>query len=74
MNNAGMGRAMGSLVGGTAGDVAITVDTNVGAAINVVRAVLPGMIERRRGHVVNMGSLAAKSASRFRNAIQIINA
>ena len=63
VNNAGMGRAMGSLVGGTAGDVAITVDTNVGAAINVVRAVLPGMIERRNGHVVNMGSVAGLGAA-----------
>ena len=63
VNNAGLGRAMGSLVSGTADDVALTVDTNVGSAINVVRAVLPGMIERKRGHVVNMGSVAGLAAA-----------
>ena len=62
VNNAGLGRAMGSLAAGTSEDVAVTVGTNVTGAIDVVRSVLPGMIERHRGHIVNVGSVAGLGA------------
>jgi NADP-dependent 3-hydroxy acid dehydrogenase YdfG len=37
-------------------------DVNVNALYHVTRAVLPGMIARRRGHVCTIGSIAGRSA------------
>ncbi len=59
INNAGLGRAMGSLAEGDAADVERTIGTNVIGLIQMTQAVLPGMIERGRGHVVNISSTLA---------------
>ena len=59
VNNAGLARAMGSVWDATDDDVERTVDTNLTGTINVIRAVVPGMIERGRGHIVNMSSVIA---------------
>src|SRR5439155_26516882 len=39
-----------------------TIDLNLNALFHVTRAVLPGMVNRRRGHVVLVGSIAGRSA------------
>ena len=44
INNAGVGRAIQSLVGADPDDIDQTIDTNVTAALHAVRAVLPSMI------------------------------
>lgn len=62
VNNAGLGRAMGDVTGATVDDIERTIDTNVTAAIHLTSVVLPGMIERGRGHLVNMSSVAALGA------------
>jgi 3-hydroxy acid dehydrogenase/malonic semialdehyde reductase len=38
------------------------VDTNVKGLMYMTRAILPGMVARNRGHVINMGSIAASYA------------
>ena len=58
VNNAGVGRGFGSLADADPIDIDCTLDTNVRAAVHAVRAVLPSMIERGTGHIVNVGSMA----------------
>jgi NADP-dependent 3-hydroxy acid dehydrogenase YdfG len=58
VNNAGLGRGFGKLHEAALEDIDTTIDTNVRAAIHVLRASLPGMLSRNRGHVVNMSSVA----------------
>ncbi len=65
VNNAGMGGAMESLATADISDIERTIDTNVISAMHMIRAVLPGMIARKQGHVVNMSSTAAMYATPF---------
>lgn len=58
VNNAGHGRGFDPLHGGDPDDIDTSIDTNVRAVFHLLRALLPGMVERKRGHVVNMGSMA----------------
>lgn len=58
VNNAGMGRGFGNFADASRDDIDRVLETNVQAAVHAVRAVLPGMIARKRGHVVNIGSIA----------------
>ena len=37
------------------------VDVNINALFHVTRAVLPGMVERQRGHVITIGSTAGRN-------------
>ena len=62
VNNAGLGRAMGSIATASIDDIERTIDTNVTSLIHVTSAVLPGMIARNNGHIINMSSTAAMHA------------
>lgn len=59
INNAGI-MDNGAFIRKTPDDIEATVATNLRAPMLLTRAVLPGMIARRRGHIVNMASLAGK--------------
>lgn len=60
VNNAGMGRGLEPLHEGEAAEWDEMIDTNVKGALYVIRAVVPGMVARGRGHVVNLGSVAGR--------------
>lgn len=58
VNNAGLAAGLDKLQEGDPDDWDRMIDTNVKGLLYVSRALLPHMIERGRGHVVNLGSLA----------------
>lgn len=60
VNNAGLSRGMEKLYTGRIEDWEEMIDTNVKGLLYVARAVVPGMVVRGRGHVVNMGSMAGE--------------
>jgi len=60
VNNAGLARGLEPAQSADLDDWDAMVDTNVKGLTYVTRAVLPGMVARGRGHVVNIGSTAAE--------------
>jgi 3-hydroxy acid dehydrogenase / malonic semialdehyde reductase len=60
VNNAGLSRGLDKLYAGTLQDWEEMIDTNVKGLLYVSRAVVPGMVSRGRGHVVNLGSTAGE--------------
>jgi 3-hydroxy acid dehydrogenase / malonic semialdehyde reductase len=60
VNNAGLSRGLDKLYQGKIEDWEEMIDTNVKGLLYVTRAVVPGMMERGRGHVVNLGSTAGE--------------
>lgn len=58
VNNAGLGRGLESLAEGDPAEWAEMLDTNVKGALHAIRAIVPGMVRRGRGHVVSLGSVA----------------
>lgn len=58
VNNAGVGAGIAGLRSASLAEIERTVATNLTAVLDLVRLVLPGMIERGRGHLVNLGSVA----------------
>ena len=61
INNAGIGR-FGPAHQMSEADWDAVLDTNLKSVFLVTRAVAPEMIERKRGHIVNISSLAGKNA------------
>lgn len=56
--NAGLARSLAPVWENTAHEVDEMVGTNVSGVLNGIRAVVPGMLARGRGHVVGIGSTA----------------
>lgn len=60
VNNAGLALGLEPAQKADLDDWDTMVDTNVKGLMYLTRALLPGMIERQRGHVINLGSTAGE--------------
>ncbi|HPM37858.1 MAG TPA: SDR family oxidoreductase [candidate division Zixibacteria bacterium] len=60
VNNAGLSRGLDKLHEGDYRDWEEMIDTNVKGLLWVSRAVIPGMVARGRGHLINIGSIAGR--------------
>lgn len=58
VNNAGLSRGLDRVQNAHLRDWEEMIDTNVSGVIHVIRAVVPGMVRRGNGHIVNIGSIA----------------
>ena len=60
INNAGNAHGLAPIHEGDPDDWDAMIDINVKGLLYLSKAVIPGMVERKRGHVVNIGSIAGK--------------
>ena len=58
VNNAGLARGFSKIHEGKVEDWEEMIDTNVKGLLFVTRQVLPQMVERKTGHIINIGSIA----------------
>jgi 3-hydroxy acid dehydrogenase/malonic semialdehyde reductase len=58
VNNAGLSRGLDKLQEGSLDDWDEMIDTNVKGLLYITRKVVPGMVQRNSGHVINIGSIA----------------
>ena len=60
INNAGNAHGLDTIDAGSVEDWDAMIDGNVKGLLYVSKAVIPGMIERGKGHIINIGSTAGK--------------
>jgi serine 3-dehydrogenase len=58
INNAGLSRGLDKIHEAKISDWEEMIDTNIKGLLYVSRAVIPGMVKRGSGHVINIGSIA----------------
>lgn len=62
VNNAGLARGLEPEYEGSFDDWDQMIDTNIKGLLTMTRLIVPGMVERNRGHVINIGSVAGDAA------------
>ncbi len=62
VNNAGLALGLEPEYEGDPDDWETMIDTNIKGLLMMTRLVVPGMIERGRGHIINIGSVAGDAA------------
>ena len=58
VNNAGVGKGFSPIFLAEPDDINTTTETNVTSFLHLLRAVVPGMVNRKKGHIINIGSIA----------------
>ena len=62
VNNAGLALGLEPEYAGDADEWEMMIDTNVKGLLTMTRLIVPGMVERNKGHVINVGSVAGDAA------------
>ena len=62
VNNAGLALGLDPEYAGDMTDWETMIDTNVKGLLYMTRLIVPGMVERLKGHVINIGSVAGDAA------------
>lgn len=62
INNAGLVFGVDKEYQGDLDEWDIMIDTNIRALLSMTRLITPGMVERGRGHIINIGSVAGDAA------------
>lgn len=60
VNNAGLAVGLNPIHEGLIDDWERMIDTNIKGLLYVTRQIVPMMVKRRRGHIINIGSIAGK--------------
>jgi len=69
INNAGLSRGLDKQYEAPVQDWEEMIDTNIKGLLYITRAVVPGMVARGRGHVVNIGSIAGQTGLPWRQRL-----
>lgn len=67
INNAGLAAGRDSFENGNLDDWDVMMDTNVKGLLYVSKAIVPYMTARKKGHIINLGSVAAKEVYQYGN-------
>ncbi|MBO7590936.1 MAG: SDR family oxidoreductase [Prevotella sp.] len=62
VNNAGLALGLEPEYEGDLDDWETMIDTNIKGLLTMTRLVVPGMVQRNRGHIINVGSVAGDAA------------
>lgn len=62
VNNAGLALGLEPEYQGNTADWETMIDTNIKGLLYMTRLIVPGMVERNHGHVINIGSVAGDAA------------
>jgi len=60
INNAGNAHGLSAIQDGDLDDWESMIDINIKGLLYITKEILPGMIERNEGHIINLGSVAGK--------------
>lgn len=67
VNNAGNAHGLDPIENGDVADWDMMIDINLKGLLYVSQAIIPGMVERRAGHIINIGSIAGKEVYPYGN-------